>query len=91
MTFGPPVRVMKPPKQKESIMNDYFNEVIRPAVERMERLMGIKHIQVQVVPSVATISVREHCRHLEVIGGECTNPNCRIAIEEFGPEEYDDE
>lgn len=63
-------------------MKDYFNEVIKPALERMETAMGITHIQVSYLPSLATITVREHCRHLEVIGGECANPDCRIVIEE---------
>lgn len=71
-------------------MKDYFESVIRPALERMERTMGITHIQIQYVPSVATITLREHCRHLEVQYGECANPDCRLVIEEFGPEEYDE-
>jgi hypothetical protein len=72
-------------------MKRYFNEVIKPAVERLEQLMGMQHIQVSYIPSVAAITVREHCRHLEVQAGECANPECRLVIEEFDPREYDDE
>jgi hypothetical protein len=89
-TFGLPIRVINYPKRKEYKVKDYFNEVIKPAVERMRTSMGTRTIAVEYVPSVTVITLREHCRHLEVQYGECTNPACRIAIEDFGPEEYND-